>query len=506
MMKEPLSVPFHLALGVLLVASSVCAFEHFVEGVGGASNEQGYSLVQLENGTYVALGVTNCYGSACDVFVVSFDTAGALLWSKNISSNGFDLGKTILTDDGDLLVFGYSNGFGLGGYDLFLSKLDSSGTPLWTQAYGGGGHERPGKMIATMDGGVATIGHTKSYQGFYEMLLSKFDSTGAHQWSKRVGGVYPDYGYSLCQASDGGYLVTGSTENFGATALDALVTKFDSLGTLLWSRMYGGDEDDIPYSVCETADAGFVIAGYESSVGQGVSDVLVSKFDASGTHLWSETYGTTSDEYAYAVVPLDDGGVALTGRYVDEELNRDRVFVSRIDASGALLWTRAIGLNLADYGYDLIQTQDGGFALTGYSQNVSSGSDDLVLAKLDSDGYTCMGEYITPTIEPWDHTVQEVTPTVTDVTPNFATPTPTVTSPDVVLTMGCPICGDCTGDMEVTPADGYTVLNYLGSGPFPTYCWSANAAGGDGITPADGYQILNYLGTGPDLQCAPCEF
>jgi hypothetical protein len=132
-------------------------------------------------------------------------------------------------------------------------------------------------------------------------------------WNKTYGGTDTDYGYSVVQTSDGGYAITGYTYSFGAGGTDVYLVKTDANGNIQWSKTYGGTDTDVGYSVVQTSDGGYAIAGYTLSFGAGGSDVYLVKTDSLGNMVWSKTFGGTGADHAYSVVQTADGGYAITG-------------------------------------------------------------------------------------------------------------------------------------------------------------------------------------------------
>ncbi len=149
--------------------------------------------------------------------------------------------------------------------------------------------------------------------GLFTLLFSS-RSYAQQTWIRTYGGPNYDWSNSVQQASDGGYIISGSTNSFGAGSYDVYLVKTDSQGDTLWTRTYGGSHDDRGYSVQQTSDGGCIIAGYTSSFGEGYDDVYLIRTDASGDTLWTRTYGGTANDYGYSVQQTSDGGY-ITGGY-----------------------------------------------------------------------------------------------------------------------------------------------------------------------------------------------
>ncbi|HQJ46742.1 MAG TPA: hypothetical protein PK195_08875, partial [Ignavibacteriaceae bacterium] len=133
-------------------------------------------------------------------------------------------------------------------------------------------------------------------------------------WTKTFGGSNIDVGYCVQQTSDSGYVITGYTRSYGSmSGRNVLLIKTDKNGNQQWIKAYGGNADDEGYSVKQTTDGGYIIAGYTKSYGAGANDVYLVKTDASGNQLWDRIFGGSQDDYAYSVLQTSDGGFLLAG-------------------------------------------------------------------------------------------------------------------------------------------------------------------------------------------------
>jgi hypothetical protein len=240
----------------------------------------------------------------------------------------------------------------------------------------------------TADEGYIITGYTDTPSpGPRHVYLVKTNASGDTLWTGTYGGDN-DYGYSVRQTSDGEYVIAGMASSNG---MDAFLMKTSGSGGLLWRKTYGGPSQDHAYSVEETSDEGYVVAGvtYDTSMS---SQAWLIKTDASGDTLWTRTYGGTSTDYAQSVQQTSDDGyivAGLTNRYS----SYFQVYLVRIDAAGGLLWERGhayAGFNY-DFGMCARQTQDSGYIVAGYTDNYGSG-DKVYLIKTDTDGNTGIEE------------------------------------------------------------------------------------------------------------------
>jgi len=157
---------------------------------------------------------------------------------------------------------------------------------------------------------------------------------------------------SMIETSDGGYAIAGGVY----TPADFWLVKIDELGNMQWNRTYGGEEKDVARarSLVETSDGGYALAGFTESFGQGEEDFWLVKTDADGNMQWNRTYGGPDSEKAYSMIQTSDGGYALAG---------DGLFV-KTDANGNMEWNRTI-IGDGSRALALVQTSDGGYALAG---------------------------------------------------------------------------------------------------------------------------------------------
>jgi hypothetical protein len=245
-------------------------------------------------------------------------------------------------------------------------------------------------LIQTSDGGYAIAGETHSFgAGSGDVYLVKLDAKGNLQWTKTIGGENDEWGNSLIQTSDGGYAIAGETHSFGAGSEDVYLVKLDANGNLQWTKTIGEPESEIGYSLIQTSDGGYAIAGATNSFGAGGKDVYVVKLDANGNLQWTRTIGGPEGEIGYSLIQTSDGGYAIAGATNSFGAGGKDVYVVKLDANGNLQWTRTIGGPKDDEGYSLIQTSDGGYAIAGYTDSFGAGETDVYVVKLDKDGNAC---------------------------------------------------------------------------------------------------------------------
>ncbi|MBD3170327.1 MAG: DUF1565 domain-containing protein [candidate division Zixibacteria bacterium] len=203
-------------------------------------------------------------------------------------------------------------------------------------------------------------------------------------WSRYIGGTSDDYANCLLQLDDEGFLTAGITGSYGAGAADWYVIKTDSLGDTLWTKTYGGSENDILTSSTLSHNGGIILAGNTSSFGSGIKDIYLVNIDDSGDTLWTKTYGGGMLNTANEVIRTIDGGYALAGYTSGFGLNSSMLLI-KTDSDGDSLWSMIYNFGSSDNAQALLQTDDGGFLIGGWSE---TGDADICIVRTDSLGDT----------------------------------------------------------------------------------------------------------------------
>lgn len=259
------------------------------KALGGSGPDEGFSIQQTSDGGYILSGYTfstnGVVTTAPGGWIVKLNNTGTIQWQKGI---GTYMNCIQQTTDGGYIAAGSSTG-PLGGTDYHIVKLNNSGTVQWQKYYGGTSSDAAYYIQQTSDGGYIVAGETNSSNtdvtqnnGSYDYWILKLNSLGALQWQKALGGSSFDYGKSVQQTTDGGFIVCGQinsnngliTDNHGNA--DYWVVKLNNLGTVLWQKTLGGTGTDWGQSIQQTSDGGYIVAG---STGSYDNDVTIQYGD-----------------------------------------------------------------------------------------------------------------------------------------------------------------------------------------------------------------------------------
>jgi hypothetical protein len=260
----------------------------------------------------------------------------------------------------------------------------------WTRTYGGTGWEQGSFVQQTTDGGYIVVGYTESFgAGGGDIYFIKTNASGDTLWTKTYGGTSSDLGWSVRQTTDGGYIVAGYTESFGAGFYDVYLIKTNATGDTLWTRTYGGTGYDFVYSVQQTTDGGYILAGYTNSFGHGAEDVYLIKTNATGDTLWTKTYGGTNNDKGYYVQQTNDGGYIIIGTtWSFRDTLKGDVYLIKTNAGGDTLWTRTYGGTDYEDGSSVQQTTDGAYIAVGTTFSSGDTLGDVYLIKANANGDT----------------------------------------------------------------------------------------------------------------------
>jgi hypothetical protein len=299
---------------VYLIKTDALGDTLWTKSIGGGSEDWGYSVQQTIDGGYIITGATSSFGDG-GILLIKTDSSGDTLWVKTFNGIDIAVGNSVQEiQNGGYIIAGTKKSLGVNNNDVYLIKTDDKGDSVWTKTIGGNGSDHGNFIQQVQDGGYIITGETFSFgAGSGDVWLIKTNDYGDTLWTKTFGGIYDDAGSSVHQTMDGGYIITGSTKSYGNGYFDVWLIKTDAYGDTLWTRTFGGNADDFGISVQQTTDLGYIIIGWTRSFGAGNQDAWLIKTDAFGDTIWTRTFGGNNFDVGNSVQPTTDGGYILTG-------------------------------------------------------------------------------------------------------------------------------------------------------------------------------------------------
>ena len=345
--------------------------------------------------------------------------------------------SVIKTTDGGYAILGYtqSNDFDITdktneSFDFWILKFSADDTLLWQKTFGGSDDDRGADIIATNDGGFALLGYSKSTDGdvsqnagAQDFWLIKITSDGNISWQKTFGFSGADYGTTLIQTSDNGYLITGvldvSASNGQGNAKtaqkhaggDVWALKLNNSGNLIWSRFFGGSFTDTPFGLAETIDNNYIIAASSDSEdfnitnNKGTYDFWILKISNDGNLIWEKSFGGSEIDEPRGITTTNEGDFIIVGdtRSQDQDVRFNNggadLWMLKISNSGNLIWEKTFGGSNFDVARSISKTDDNGFIIAGNSRSSNTefsnqGQNDAWILKVDNFGNTLWQKFI----------------------------------------------------------------------------------------------------------------
>ena len=290
--------------------------EQWNQTFGGIGGEIASSVQQTADSGYILAGYKSSYGAGDgDAWLVKANSDGNEEWNETFGGTDWDDVYSVQqTSDGGYILAGCTRSYGAGDDDAWLIKTDLSGIEQWNKTFGGIDGDSASSVQQTTDDGYILAGLTHLYSaGSFDAWVVKTDSSGNEQWNRTFGGIDGDDAMSVQQTVDGGYILAGCTGSYGAGAVDFWLVKTDSNGNEQWNKTFGGTDWDEATSVQQTADGGYILAGLTESYGAGDEDAWLVKTDSNGNEEWNKTFGGTDGDVVCTVQQTADGGYILAG-------------------------------------------------------------------------------------------------------------------------------------------------------------------------------------------------
>ena len=292
----------------------------------------------------------------------------------------------------------------IAGFIISFAAMAQEGSLIWQKCYGGSGADSARSIANTADGGYFIAGVTYSNDGnvtgnhnptgnFSDVWVIKVNQSGGLVWQKTFGGSFQDQANSVFATNDGGAVIAGWTSSndgdvtglhgTAGAAADFWVIKIDASGALQWQKTFGGTGNDYAQSIQQTSDGGFIVAGStfsndgDVSGNHGSADFWVIKLNSAGALTWQKCFGGTAEDDAASVVQTNDGGYAVTGTTLSSDGNVTRgvllsnsvadYWLIKLDGTGTLTWQNCFGGSHPSTATAVVQTTDNAYAMSGYT-------------------------------------------------------------------------------------------------------------------------------------------
>jgi len=459
---------------------SLTLYAQWARTYGGSNDDYASSIQQTFDGGYIVAGSTKSFGVGdFDFLIFKLTSDGTIEWQKTFGDYLPDYANSIRqTSDGGYIIGGSITIYGPGA-QFWVIKLSAVGDIIWQKNYDDEFINYAYSLQQTSDGGYIVAGYDYVSSTQNKIVILKLFFDGTVEWNKTYGeSAFDDKAYSIQQTNDGGYIVAGHTS--GAGGSDIWIIKLASDGTIEWQRTYGGSEGENAKSIQQTYDGGYIIAGAISSYGAGRSDFWIIKLASDGNIEWQRTYGGTESENANSIQQTFDGGYVVAGETLSFGAGNRDCWILKLDILGNIEWQKTYGGGQNEEASFIQQTGDGGYIVAGSTATYGGGNGDFLILKLFSNGdiNSSCGFINDSNAEVSD---SGIIPVNTDIAPE-----------DIVLK---------SGDTNINPQDSEVVTYSLCSGGQHTL--SITASSGGTTVPQPGTYIYDYaesilIRTNPD--------
>lgn len=328
-----------ILLGILNSQASGAAVSYWLATLGGAGTDQGTSIATDSAGNSYALGETTSTGEGYrDFLLAKYDSAGTVQWQRTLGGSDYDDADAVAVDSSDnVYVLGNTGSSGAGSRDFLLAKYNSSGTIQWQRTLGGSDNDFGFGIATDSSNNVYVFGYSGA--GFTDALLAKYNSSGTIQWQRILGGASSDEGKAITLDSSDNVYVSGKADSAGAGSADLLVAKYNSSGTIQWQRVLGGASSDQAAGIAIDNDSNVYCVGITESTGAGSADFLIAKYNLSGTIQFQRTLGSTGYEQAFSISVDSQGTLNVLGITTATGAGGTDFLQAKLPADGSLTGT-----------------------------------------------------------------------------------------------------------------------------------------------------------------------
>ncbi len=342
------------------------------------NNSYGYDIKSTKDEGYVIAGMTWAFGAGlCDIWVLKLSTKGEIQWQKSYGGSGYDGYWQVAihqTRDEGYIVAADTTSFGSLQRKIWIIKLSQSGDIKWQKAYGGFGDELPGGIQVTADGGFVVTGRVLNSDRDNDIWVLKLNSNGEIEWQNTYGDSRYQYGQSIQQTGDEGFIVSGISLT-GGMEYDSWILKLDPYGNIQWQKYLNGEgrtSDIQPFSIVrQTSDGGYILVEYTDIFGAGEHDIWLLKLNANGDIRWQKTYGGLDTDIPAWTNPIQqtaDGGYILIGHTFSFGVENFACWILKLGPQGSIEWQKTFKGSVGELQqpFSVEQAACGDFIISGY--------------------------------------------------------------------------------------------------------------------------------------------
>ena len=410
--------------------------DYWISTFGGSGDDRGNALAVDPLGGVYFCGQSPIRGTGGDdALLTKYNNSGGIEWQRLLGGTGNERGRVVAVDASrNVYVAGFTTSAGAGYDDALIAKYNSAGALQWQRMLGGTGYENAYAMGIDSSNNVYVIGATIVGSPSYDVLIAKYNSAGTLQWQRTLSSAEAEVGYGGAVDSSGNVYVTGFTAAAGTGYDDALIAKYDTNGTLQWQRMLGGAADDYGYGAAVDSSGNVYVGGYTNSGGNAL---ILVKYNSAGTLQWQRTLRGTGTDVGSGVAVDSSDNVYVVGYTTSEGAGGSDILLAKYNSAGTLQWQRLLGGSGSEYGNSVAVDSSGNLYIAGYTTSAGN-TNNILVAKVPSGG-ALTGvygpfTYAAASLTASTGTLTSSTSALTSATGTLTGATPALTDMDIITT------------------------------------------------------------------------
>ncbi len=367
--------------------------ESFMKLYGGSYIDEGLSLVQLNDDSYAVIGTTTNEDELSDIYLFKTNEEGNIIWQISFGDTLNDYGSDLILDkDGNFVLTGTTTNPKTQFTDIYVSKVNAKGSKIWEKTYESQNNQTARSIILSSDGGYLIAGTTDAEnlassnpEGVLDGYALKISPTGDSLWAKTHGGPSTDQFNAVCESHSGGYIFTGSSSSYiepGQAETSMFFIETNGIGNLIDRFTIGGLANDYGNDVISVPE-GYFFLGTTNSNTAGKSDVfLISTGISFRDILFEKQFGGIGNENGNSIIRNDNGSITIAGSTDSYGEGSRDIYILNVSKNGSLINEYTFGSSAVESANDIIQTSDGGFNITGATDQ--SENSMIVMLKIDA--------------------------------------------------------------------------------------------------------------------------
>lgn len=364
---------------------------YWINLLGGTSDDEFKDLAIDSEDNVICFGDTASDGVGNrDALIAKYANDGTLEWDRTLGTNvstGNTQGEGVAVDTSDnIIVVGKTVAVGQG-EEPYVAKYNSSGTIQWQKRLTSTNADQFDMVTTDSSDNIICVGRAKS--GTYnKCLIAKYNSSGALQWDRVLGGSTASHdAFDVKTDSSGNIYLIGQTPSDGQGGKDFLIAKYNSSGTIQWKRTLGSSDTEVGQGIALDSSDNVYVIGYTNATGTaGGFDILIAKYNSSGTFQWDKVLGGSGTDFGYGIAVDENDDLFICAQCNSDGAGSYDFLIAKYNSSGTLQWDKTLGGSSADRAYAIDLDSNGNIFVAGYTSSDGAGGDDAMVVKLRGDG------------------------------------------------------------------------------------------------------------------------